>query len=124
MKNIVLFSILLLLLIACNNNHGLRIVVNKETVCPGDTFIARIYVNHNDSIAPQYFIVRESDTIQFESDPSDNYCGIFRAGSHKIGKKSFNGFVKFLDREDKRQIVEFKLRFEVIPNVDSLSKAL
>ena len=52
------------------------------------------------------------------------YSGIFRAGFHKIGKKSFNGFVKFIDREDKRQIVEFKLRFEVIPNVDSLPKAL
>ena len=124
MKTIVLFSILLLLFSSCNNKHGLRIEVNKETVCPGDTFIARIYVNHNDSIAPEYFIIRESDTIQFEPDPSDNYCGIYRAGFHKIGKKSVDGIVKFLDRQNKSQIVGFKLKFEVIPNADSLSKAL
>jgi hypothetical protein len=124
MKTFVLFSILLLHLSSCNNNHDLSIVVNKEIVCPGDTFIARIYVNHNDSIAPEYFIIRESDTIQFTPDPSENYCGVYRAGFHKIGKKSVNGIVKFLDRQGKHQIIEFRLKFEVIPNVDSLTKAL
>jgi hypothetical protein len=121
MKTTVLFSFLLLLLLSCNNNHGLRIVVNKETVFPGDTFIARIYVNHNDSIAPEYFIIRASDTIQFTPDPSDNYCGIYRAGFHKIGKKSIDGFVKFYDTKGKWQTEDFKIKFEVIINPDSSS---
>jgi hypothetical protein len=121
MRANVILSFLLLLLVSCNSNYGLRIVVNKETVFPGDTFIARIYVNHNDSIAPEYFIIKSSDTIQFTPDPSDNYCGIYRAGFHKIGKKSINGFVKFYDTNDKWQIKDFKIKFEVIKNPDSSS---
>ena len=110
-----------LLLMSCTTKEDIKILTNKDIVSAGEMYIARIYVDHTDSVAPEYFIIKESDTIQFNPDPADNYCGLYRAIFQKPGKKTVYGFVDFLDKRNKWQIEKFILEFEVTSNPDSLS---
>jgi hypothetical protein len=120
MKIFFLSIIIMVFSLSCKNEN-FKIIVNKNQVFSGEMYVARIYVSHNDSIAPQYFIIRNSDTIQFAPDPRDNYCGIYRATFHRIGDKEIIGFVKYLDTKRRWQIKNFKLKFNVRSNPDSLS---
>ena len=114
MKNIILFiSILSFIGCSCNNNNNVRIQLDKEFVLIGEIVTARLYVNHDDSIAPIFYIVDNLDTVRLPLDDKDNNCGVFRARYSSIGEKEINGYADFLDKQSKRQTFYYTIKFKV-----------
>jgi hypothetical protein len=114
MKNIILI-ICILLLISCSPDYTnkVNIQLDKKVVMTGEMVTARLYINHNDSIAPTFYVLDGLDTARLSIDVNDNNCGLFRGAYRTMGEKEFNGFVDFLDKKSKRQTVYYTIKFKV-----------
>ena len=119
MKKKVAYIQVLLLIISCSNNNKVKIHLDKEIVLPGETLNAKLYVNHNDSLAPAYYVVREYDTVRLRIDTLDNDCGIYRAAYKGDGEKIVNGYVDFLDNQNHWKTLHYEFKFDVaaIPTI-------
>jgi hypothetical protein len=120
MKSNIFYICILLSLMACSNNNDVRIELDKKTVLPGEKITARLYVNNSDSIAPAFYIVREFDTVQIEIDHLDKDCGIYRAIYKTPGEKVVNGYVDFLDKQNKWLILHFSFKYQVVAIPENL----
>ena len=113
--------ICILLLFSCSSNYKdkVRIQLDKRIILIGETVTARLYVNHNDSIAPIFNIIDNLDTVRIPIDSNDNDCGVFRAAYQTTGNKVFNGFVDFLDKQSKQQTYYYSIKFivEALPTI-------
>src|SRR5450759_2142928 len=113
-SNILIICILLLISCSTNYSNKVRIQLDREIVLTGETVTARLYVNHDDSIAPIFYVIDNLDTARLPLDVNDNNCGIFRAAYRTMGEKEINGFVDFLDKQSKRQTFYYKIKFKVV----------
>ena len=115
MKNGILV-ICITLLISCSNDASNKVYIqlDSDVVMTGEMVTARLYINHNDSIAPIFYVIDGLDTAQLSIDVNDNNCGLFRAAYRTMGEKEVNGFVDFLDKKSKRQTVYYTIKFNVL----------
>ena len=120
MKNVIIYLWITISLIGCSNNKSVKIALDKKTIISGEILTARLYVNNSDSIAPAFYIVKELDTIRLEIDPSDKDCGIYRAMYKTPGEKVVNGYVDFLDKHNKWQLLHFSFKYQVLAIPDNV----
>jgi hypothetical protein len=113
MRNIA-FLVSILFIISCSSyENKVRIQFDKKIVLVGDDITARLYVDHDNSVAPDFNILRNQDTAHLPIDLSDNQCGVYKALASKPGKKEIIGFVNLLDKQNKRQTYHFTFKYTV-----------
>jgi hypothetical protein len=121
MKKIIIYLWITFCLIGCSNNKSVKIALDKKAIISGEILTARLYVNNSDSIAPAFYIIKELDTLRLEIDPNDKDCGIYRAMYKTPGEKVVIGYVDFLDKNNKWQLLHFTFKYEVLAIPDNLS---
>ena len=107
--------LLLFLCYSCKEvtKDSVYIEAEKDTIVYGETYLAKLFVENNKNFAPDFFIIYENDTFQLAFDESEN-CAIFRSRA-KPGLKTYPGFVNYLDKNNNRINLEFKIEFTVLP---------
>jgi len=105
-----------LFLLSCTTNKTdeVKIVLDKSKVQEGETITARLYVEHNDSINPEFYIITNQDTASIPVDDNDNNCGVFKAVGRRLGNNEYNGFVEFVDKNNIEQKYTFTIKYSVI----------
>ena len=124
MKYVMLKSCVLLLVIIevlffnnCSNvtnDSTVKILSNTDTVMVGDTFIAKLQVNYNDSILPLVYLIDGKDTFYMPF-YEDERCAIIQIMGSKLGKEKWNGFVEYLNLEGEQVKEKFSIEFTRIP---------
>ena len=106
---------LILTICRCTNNseEKVRIVLNKETVSCGDTLIARLYVKHDPSVAPEFHIVSNKDTFNLPPENLDYKNWIYKYIGRSEGIREFSGYVDYIDIKLRKTRSYFKIKFTV-----------
>ena len=83
----------------------------------GEVVTARLYVVHNDSIAPAFHLIsHDNDTLNIPTDENDNYCGVIQIVGRDFGLNEYQGFVEILDLNNKRRTYNYTIRFKILKN--------
>jgi hypothetical protein len=114
MRKVVFIFISCLLSGACvpNNNPSVIIQTKSDTINDGEIFSAELFVPHNDSILPSFFIIRDLDTFNLHVDESKR-CGLFNAVGRGPGEKTYNGYVEYVNKEGRNKKENYTIRFYV-----------
>jgi hypothetical protein len=108
-----LIFLILLIMISCTNKKNVEIKLDNEVVLTGETITARLYVKHDNSILPAYYILTDYDTSRVPIDEKDNQCGVYRARFISMGTKNITGFVIFTNEQKKIDTLKYQFTFKV-----------
>jgi hypothetical protein len=120
-KQFIFLHMILIILFLSNcsniintNDSSVKVLSKTDTVKVGDTFIAKLQVNYNDSILPIVYLVDDKDTFYMPFYENKKYAIIQILGS-KLGKEHLNGFVEYINFNGKKIKEQFSLEFTRIP---------
>jgi len=112
---ILIFSLLTIAGCIQTSSNPVRVVLDKDEVHRGEPVTVRLYVAHNDSIAPAFhLVVRQNDTLNIPIDENDNDCGVIQIVGRNLGINEYNGFVEILDPSNEIKTYNYTIRFKVI----------
>ena len=114
MKYKLISIITILMLYSCSErtNKNVTIKTNCDTVLSGNMYVAELYVPFKQSILPDFYIIKEKDTLGLEIDTIKG-CAIFRSIRKSEGEKVFNGFVDYVNLNGKRKTETFTFKYYV-----------
>ena len=116
---ITLLIIFLFLFCRCSQTglNSVKVVLDKPEVQYGEVVTARLYVVHNDLIAPAFHLIsHDNDTLNIPTDENDNYCGVIQIVGRDFGLNEYQGFVEILDLNNKRRTYNYTIRFKILKN--------
>ncbi len=99
---------------SCSKQNEVTIRLATNTIVIGDVILARLYVTHNDSVAPTFYVIDKLDTVRLPADYDDNNCGIYRAAYTIPGEKVVTGFVDFLDKRNRSRTSYYNFKYTVL----------
>jgi len=103
------------ILISCSynkKNSEIRIIKNKDTIAVDEIFEANLYLDNYSDRLPEFFIVDKGDTNRILFNDTIK-SAIYRATSHKIGKKIRKGFAQYYDSLGTLKKENFEITFIV-----------
>ncbi len=114
MIRIVLYIIVLLILGSCQLNLKPEVEIHtvRDTVYIGETFIANLQVQYNDSILPVFHIIIKEDTFYIPFDMTKQ-CAVFQAVGSTQGEKIYNGYVEYISKEGNKKKSNYSISFYV-----------
>ena len=106
--------LMFILFCSCNKQNEVTIRLATNTIVIGDVILARLYVTHNDSVAPAFYVIDNLDTVRLPTDYDDNNCGIYKAAYTVPGEKVITGFVDFLDKRNRSRTLYYDFKYTVL----------
>lgn len=104
---------MIIALFSCGRyNNEVQIVTSKEKVKFDEIFSAKLFVDYDERVLPDYFIAIDQDTFLLPFDKEGGYA-LFNAVASIKGINNYHGFVKYIDRNGKSAKSEFRIRFSV-----------
>ena len=111
---ILIPTILLYMIFTSSCKEQVKINLDKKEIHAGETITARLYVKNIETILPAFYVVRELDTARLPIDRVDKDCGVYMGTSRTPGKRKVKGYVDYVDKNNKRQILDYEFRFNVL----------
>jgi hypothetical protein len=112
--SILIPTFLLAMIFTSSCKDHVKINLDKKEILTGETITARLYVKNLETILPSFYIVRELDTAILPIDRGDKDCGVYMGTSRTPGKREVKGYVDYVDKNNKRQILDYEFRFNVL----------
>jgi hypothetical protein len=111
---ILISTFLLFIIFTSSCEDQVKINLDKKEIHAGETITARLYVKNIKTILPAFYVVMELDTARLPIDREDKDCGIYMGTSRTPGKSEVKGYVDYVDKNNKRQILDYEFRFNVL----------
>jgi len=116
MKAIVLkIGLILFIMISCsdpNKNTNVSIETISDVIGLDEIYTANLRVSHLDTVFPEFSIIINSDTFLIAYERKLG-CAVFKARGTNIGKKVYNGQVKYVNKTGDRINEKFEINFIV-----------
>jgi hypothetical protein len=98
---------------SCINSHNEVIIKSvSDTVNVGERFSAKLYLKFDTTYAPSFFIFVGKDTFRLNVDDHEK-CAQFKAVESKVGEKTYNGYVDFINPKGASNRKLFSIKFYV-----------
>ena len=112
MKRFITILLILLLFSCAKNSNEVQIITSKEKVKFNEIFSAKLSVDYDERVLPDFFIIIDKDTFLLPFDKEGEYASFNAIASIK-GKNKYCGFVEYFDKSGKKSKSEFKISFTV-----------
>ncbi len=93
-----------------NNTDSIQVITEKDTVFNDEIFMAKLKVNHLESILPVAYTIINGDTFYFPYNEKEK-CITIQITDNENGKRELNGIIEYINIKRKKIKKKFTIRY-------------